>query len=100
MAERIIFFDVGNTLLFPNRPRLLAPLPEDRHPTLDQWQAFERKTKNEFDQQMLGGNVDHGFWWAFYTNLLEDLKAPDDGIRNALIANTQQSANWDQILPG
>ena len=24
----------------------------------------------------------------------------DDGMRNALIENTQNSANWDQILPG
>ena len=53
MAERrVIFFDVGNTLLFPNRAKMLAPLPSNRHPTLEQWQALERRTKNEFDQGM------------------------------------------------
>jgi HAD superfamily hydrolase (TIGR01509 family) len=97
---RFIFFDVGNTLLFPNRARMLAPLPEDRHPTLERWQALERRTKKEFDQGMIGGRVDHGFWWTFHTYLLEELNSLDDGVRNTLVENTQKSANWDQILPG
>jgi HAD superfamily hydrolase (TIGR01509 family) len=97
---RFIFFDVGNTLLFPNRARILAPLPADRHPSLEQWQALERRTKQEFDRGMMGGKVDHSFWWTFHTYLLQGLNALDDGIRDHLIENTQQSANWDQILPG
>ena len=97
---RFIFFDVGNTLLFPNRARMLAPLPDDRHPTLARWQALERRTKQEFDQGMMGGKVDHGFWWTFHTYLLQELNALDDGVRDALVENTQNSANWDQILPG
>jgi putative hydrolase of the HAD superfamily len=99
-TRRVIFFDVGNTLLFPNRERMLAPLPRNRHPTLDQWQALERQTKQEFDQGMMTGKVDHSFWWTFHTHLLEDLGALDDDVRNALVENTQKSANWDQILPG
>lgn len=98
--RRFIFFDVGNTLLFPNRSRILAPLPADRHPSLEAWQALERRTKHEFDQGVLQGKVDHGFWWTFHTYLLQELKAGDDSVRDRLIENTQQSANWDQILPG
>ena len=97
---RFIFFDVGNTLLFPNRRRMLAPLPENRHPTLERWQAVERRTKQEFDQGMMGGRVDHGFWWTFHTYLLQEVNALDDGVRDTLVKNTQNSANWDQILPG
>jgi len=97
---RFIFFDVGNTLLFPNRRRMLAPLPENRHPTLERWQALERRTKQEFDQGMMGGRVDHGFWWTFHTYRLQEVNALDDGVRDALVENTQNSANWDQILPG
>jgi putative hydrolase of the HAD superfamily len=97
---RFIFFDVGNTLLFPNRSRMLAPLPPEKHPTLDHWQALERRTKREFDAGMIGGKVDHGFWWTFHTSLLKELNAMDAGIRDKLVANTQNSANWDQILPG
>jgi putative hydrolase of the HAD superfamily len=97
---RFIFFDVGNTLLFPNRARILAPLPGDRHPTLEQWQALERRTKKEFDDGMVGGRVDHSFWWTFHTYLLEDANLLEDGLRDALIESTQKSSNWDQILPG
>ena len=108
MAERcVIFFDVGNTLLFPNRAKMLAPISSDRHPTLEQWQALERRTKKEFDQGMQSGRVDHGFWWTFHTYLLEDIGenigqniTQNIGIRDVLVENTQNSANWDQILPG
>ena len=98
--RRFIFFDVGNTLLFPNRARMLEPLSKDRHPTLESWQALERRTKREFDQGLMEGKVDRGFWWTFHTYLLQELNALDDGVRNTLVENTQNSANWDQILPG
>ena len=98
--RRFIFFDVGNTLLFPNRARMLAPLPAEKHPTLPAWQALERRTKQEFDRGLMSGRVDHGFWWTFHTYLLQQCGSLDDGVRNALIEKTQNSANWDQILPG
>jgi HAD superfamily hydrolase (TIGR01549 family) len=98
--RRFIFFDVGNTLLFPNRERILAPLEKRLHPTLDRWQALERRTKQEFDQGVLQGKIDHGFWWTFHTYLLSEMGAVDDCVRDRLIESTQQSANWDQILPG
>jgi putative hydrolase of the HAD superfamily len=97
---RFIFFDVGNTLLFPNRAKMLEPIPREKHPTIEKWQALERRTKQEFDQGLMSGKVDHGFWWTFHTYLLEELKAENDRVRDLLVANTQKSANWDQILPG
>ncbi len=97
---RVIFFDVGNTLLFPDRAAILAPLPDTDHPTLERWQALERRTKREFDQGLLSGRVDHSFWWTFHTHLLEQRGEVDDTVRNTLVANTQNSANWNQILPG
>jgi HAD superfamily hydrolase (TIGR01549 family) len=101
MADRgVIFFDVGNTLLFPNRATILALLADDHRPSLEQWQALERKTKLEFDKRMIHGNVDHGFWWGFHTSLLCGMGALGDELRNKLVENTQSSANWDQILPG
>ncbi|HZC23414.1 MAG TPA: HAD family hydrolase [Candidatus Binatia bacterium] len=97
---QFIFFDVGNTLLFPNRDLILAPLPEDRRPTLDGWRALERRTKSEFDRGVIRGTPDHGFWWTFHTYLLEQINSASDQMRNTLVKNTQNSANWDQILPG
>ncbi len=78
---------------------MLEPISADRHPTLAQWQALERRTKREFDTGMMSGNVDHGFWWTFHTYLLQELNALSDPIRDKLVTNTQNSANWDQILP-
>jgi len=98
--RRFIFFDVGNTLLFPNRTRMLAPLASHLHPTLEQWQAIERRTKREFDENMSDGRVDHGFWWTFHTYLLQERNALEEETRNTIVANTQNSANWDEILPG
>ncbi len=95
--RRIVFFDVGNTLLFPNRATILAPLGA-RQPSLDQWQALERRTKGEFDRCMQDGKIDRSFWWIFHTHLLEQL-GMDMGVREALVKNTQSSANWDQIVP-
>jgi HAD superfamily hydrolase (TIGR01509 family) len=101
---KTVFFDVGNTLLFPNRTKVLAPLPSERHPTLQQWQALERRTKAEFDQNMQSGRVDHGFWWTFHTLLLSELNGRGDYSQKdlvpTLVRNTQNSSNWDQILPG
>jgi HAD superfamily hydrolase (TIGR01549 family) len=100
MAERrVIFFDVGNTLLFPDRAKMLAPLAGERHPTLEQWQALERRTKSDFDRGMQSGKVDRGFWWMFHTYLLEQL-GENTAIREALLETAQNSANWDQIVPG
>ncbi len=98
--RRYIFFDVGNTLLFPNRARMLAPLPQEKHPSLEAWQALERRTKKEFDDGLISGRIDHGFWWTFHTHLLNQLDAFDQSVRDELVINTQNSANWDQILPG
>jgi FMN phosphatase YigB (HAD superfamily) len=97
--RRFVFFDVGNTLLFPNRAKMLAPIATHRHPTLEQWQALESRTKLEFDEHVLAGSVNHGFWWTFHTSLLEGLGEPD-GVREGLVRNSQNSALWDQILPG
>jgi putative hydrolase of the HAD superfamily len=96
---RVIFFDVGNTLLFPNRTRMLDSIASDRHPTLEQWQTLERRTKKEFDLGMQNGRADHGFWWIFHTYLLQQL-GEDISIRDVLVEKTQNSANWDQVPPG
>ena len=98
--RRFIFFDVGNTLLFPNRTRILVPIPQEKHPSPVAWHALERRTKHEFDAGLIEGKIDHSFWWTFHTYLLKDLNAFDESVRDRLVENTQSSANWDQILPG
>jgi HAD superfamily hydrolase (TIGR01549 family) len=98
--RRFIFFDVGNTLLFPNRPLVLSPLAAEVHPTLEHWQACERRTKLQFDTAMLNGDASFGFWWRFHTLLLEELNASNDQVRDAIVENMRFSTNWDHKLPG
>jgi HAD superfamily hydrolase (TIGR01509 family) len=79
---------------------LLAPIAAEKHPSLEEWQALERRTKQEFDQGLISSKIDHGFWWTFHTHLLNQRNAFDASVRDQLVENTQNSANWDQILPG
>jgi putative hydrolase of the HAD superfamily len=97
-----IFFDVGNTLLFPDRQRILAPLHERGFaPSLERLHAIERRTKTEFDAILQqDGRADHGFWFLFYSHLLEELGLQDDPLRDALVGATRISANWSDIRPG
>jgi len=99
---KTIFFDIGNTLLFPTRPVILASLYErGLVPTLEQWHAIERVTKTKFDDILQhGGPADHGFWFMFYTRLLEELKVQDDALRDSLLGATRISANWCDMRPG
>jgi putative hydrolase of the HAD superfamily len=97
-----LFFDVGNTLLFPNRERMLRALHE-RHvfPSEELLQKTERWTKREFDLLLeTHAAVDHGFWHIYYSRLLEKLGIPDEAIASRLVACTRISANWCDIRPG
>ncbi len=99
---KFIFFDVGNTLLFPNRARIHAPLAErSLTPEPEHLRDLECRIKNQFDAQMTeDGSTDQSFWWMFYTQLLSELGRSDDSLRDHLVESIRQSANWDQIRPG
>jgi putative hydrolase of the HAD superfamily len=99
---KAIFFDVGNTLLFPDRSHILAPLHQRKlTPSLEQWHAIERKTKKDFDEILQhDGRSDHSFWYLFYSHLLEEFGVHDDALRDALVDATRISANWRDIRPG
>jgi HAD superfamily hydrolase (TIGR01549 family) len=99
---KAIFFDVGNTLLFPDRSHILAPLHQRRlNPSLEQWHAIERKTKKEFDDlPRHDGKADRGFWYLFYSHLLQEFGVHDDALRDEMVGATRVSANWRDIRPG
>lgn len=99
---RFVFFDVGTTLLFANRPRILEPLyRRNVIPTEEQLRVLECEVKNKFDDLLEHGTKpDHGFWSMFYTRLFEELELSDEDLRLQLIENTRISANWDQMRPG
>lgn len=102
MAITALFFDVGNTLLFPNRQKMLRALHERGvHPPEVLLLEIERQTKREFDALVEDHpEVDHGFWRMFYSRLLGELEVSDDKVRDDLVARTRISANWCDIRPG
>jgi HAD superfamily hydrolase (TIGR01509 family) len=102
MPLTALFFDVGNTLLFPNREKMLRPL-HDRgvFPSEDLLRETERQTKREFDSLLATNSaVDHGFWNIYYSHLLDQLGMPDETIGHDLVTRTRISANWNEVRPG
>jgi HAD superfamily hydrolase (TIGR01509 family) len=102
MPTKALFFDVGNTLLFPDRKRMLVALHERQiFPSDELLNEIERQTKHEFDSLLEGhSGVDHGFWHIYYSRLLAALEIPEDGFRADLVSRTRISANWCEIRPG
>ena len=102
MNVKTIFFDVGNTLLFPNRERIHQPLTErGLIPDGEHLRDLECRTKNQFDGLMASnGGTDHSFWWMFYSQLLSEFGLKDDTVRDQLVTGIGNSSNWDQIRPG
>jgi len=102
MAIKALFFDVGNTLLFPNRQHMLRSLhAREIFPSEELMQEVERQTKREFDALLEShGSVDHGFWNIYYTRLLRELGIADGDICSDLVTCTRISANWCDIRPG
>ena len=102
MARKYVFFDVGSTLLFANRERMLEPLHRcGIRPPEEQLLRLEGEAKNRFDAILQeGGKADHPFWDMFYSRLFEELKLQDEATRQQLIANTRNSMNWDRMRPG
>jgi HAD superfamily hydrolase (TIGR01509 family) len=97
-----LFFDVGNTLLFPNRKLMLRAL-HDRQvfPSEELLREIERSTKPEFDSLVEShASIDRGFWHIYYSRLLGELGFDDDHICSDLVSRTRVSANWCEIRPG
>jgi HAD superfamily hydrolase (TIGR01509 family) len=102
MPAKALFFDVGNTLLFPNRKLMLHALHERQiFPSEELLQELERQTKSQFDSLLESHSaIDHGFWHIFYSHLLKDLQLSDDSLHSDLLSRTRISANWCEIRPG
>ena len=102
MPVKALFFDVGNTLLFPNRKLMLHALHERQiFPSEELLLKIECQTKSEFDSLLESHSaIDHGFWHIFYSRLLRELQLSDASLHSDLVSRTRVSANWSEIRPG
>jgi HAD superfamily hydrolase (TIGR01509 family) len=98
----VIFFDVGNTLLFPEWDEILAPLSRyGRVPPIEQLRELERKTKQRFDSMMATeSKTNIGFWRMFHSSLLAELEISDPELLDTLARSMANSRNWIRSRPG
>jgi putative hydrolase of the HAD superfamily len=108
---RAIFFDAGNTLIFPRLEELAHDLTtQGYHASIEDFFAAERWGKQKLDEwlwpQIRKGDVprqiDHHYWSEYLRELMNRLQAPEqerprligrvaDGFRNIQI--------WSRVLP-
>ena len=98
---QVVFFDVGNTLLFPDWQRILAPLAaRGITPDIEQLRAVERQTKRKFDDRANQGRVDLSFWRIYFSDLLASLQINDPDLAETMTIGIRHSASWNQLRPG
>ena len=102
MSLDVIFFDVGNTLLFPDHEKTLAPLwRRGLHPTEAQLYAAERVARQEMDLLISRTRkIDQQYWETYYSHLLHTLGTSDVSLRLELVSLARTSANWSRQRPG
>ena len=102
MPIDVVFFDVGNTLLFPDHEKTLAPLwNRGIHPTEAQLFAAERVARQEMDLIVSQTRkIDLQYWETYYAHLLRALNISDISLRLQLVNLVRTSSNWSRMLPG
>jgi HAD superfamily hydrolase (TIGR01509 family) len=96
-----LFFDAGNTLLFPDTERTLASLiARGIRPTEDQLRTAERTVREYRDHHTGPSNPNHSYWNVYFDQLFSTLGlATDAALQQQLIASSHRSSNWRRILP-
>jgi len=102
MPIEVVFFDVGNTLLFPDHEKTLAPLwRRGIRPTDAQLFAAERVARQEMDLFVSQTRkVDQQYWETYYAHLLRTLNISDISLRLELVNLVRTSSNWSRMHPG
>ncbi|MFL6439171.1 MAG: HAD family hydrolase [Terriglobales bacterium] len=102
MSIDVVFFDVGNTLLFPDHDKTLAPLwNRDIRPTEAQLYAAERVARLEMDRIVAQTRkVDQQYWETYFSQLLSELGVADLSITRELVELARTSSNWSRMRVG
>jgi putative hydrolase of the HAD superfamily len=102
MPIDVVFFDVGNTLLFPDHDKTLAPLwSRGIHLTAAQLYEAERVARREMDRTVATTRkVDQQYWETYYSHLLTELAISDLSVGSELVSLVRTSSNWSRMRPG
>jgi putative hydrolase of the HAD superfamily len=108
---RVVFFDAGNTLLYPRLEEVAANLTAQGYPaTVEDFHAAERAGKARLDEwlwpQIRRGEVprkiDHYYWGEYLAALMRRVKAPgpEHGrLMNGVIEQFRDITLWSRVFP-
>jgi len=102
MPIEVVFFDVGNTLLFPDHEKTLAPLwNRSIRPSEAQLNTAERIARQEMDLAIANARkIDQQYWDTYYFHLLRTLNVNDVSLRLELVNLVRMSSNWSRMRAG
>jgi FMN phosphatase YigB (HAD superfamily) len=97
-----IFFDIGNTLLFPDHEKTLAPLRRRGvRPTDAQLHSAECVARQEMELLLSRNHkVDQQYWETYYSHLLRELGISDVPLRLELVSLARTPSSWTRIMTG
>jgi len=99
---KVIFFDAGNTLVFPDHSLTLAPLVE-RGIVVDSAhlaaaERAARRFRDAVPAEHLSPNTDREYWIIYFRELLGP--AAEHELIHELVPLSQTSGNWRLVRPG
>ena len=111
MPLEAIFFDAGNTLVFPDRAKTLAPLlKRGIEPSQEELWAAERVARKSRDAAAGTADrrqVDNDYWAIYYEALFREMERagknvaqPDAALLAELIRCARTAGNWDIVRDG
>jgi HAD superfamily hydrolase (TIGR01509 family) len=108
---RAIFFDAGNTLVFPRVEELAGDLTAQGYPaTVEDFYAAERRGKHKLDEWLwpkirsgeLPRLVDHVYWAEYLRALMEGIHAPEterERLTRRLVERFTEIQFWSRVFP-
>ena len=108
---RAIFFDAGNTLVYPQVDELAEDLTGMGYPaTVEDFAAAERVGKHRLDEWMwpqirdgrVPSDVDRVYWMAYLHSLMNRIGAPErEHLRliRHLVERFRDITFWAQVMP-
>jgi HAD superfamily hydrolase (TIGR01549 family) len=110
-AIRAIFFDAGNTLIFPRIEELAQELTAQGYPaTVEEFYAADRRGRAKLDeflwpllrQGQLPRTVDHVYWNEYLRALMEQVEVPEakrKDVTDQLGARFREVSFWSLVFP-
>ena len=110
-AIRAIFFDAGNTLVFPRVEELAQEITAQGYPaTVEDFRAADRRGRAKLDeflwpllrQGQIPQSADHVYWKAYLCALMEQVHVPGakcGDVTAGLEARFREVTLWSHIFP-